>query len=469
MRKLYLLLSLAFLTQFIVAQANYSSIQEIVSKRIKECSGKENGRYAKTVFTNFEKSAKANDNNIKLRHIGIAIVLQNGSAPEIYPAKYSAADGKVSITAIRGTSESAKNDMNEYVNTYLNNMENLASSKVAKSIIMSRDKGIGTLTENDTEYIVNESSSLSFVRGDNDWMYAISIDKRYKDMSAPPVILYAYKLTMSGPDIFGESNTLERMEQRRLERIAKEQDEREQYPLYHDYRTDDIRSGLAKLVRYEPYKSDTELAKQISRINRKITRHNISSFVNEFKYLLTLDIPEEFADEYFSDVRSNEDVLNIKHLACHALADYYLSVKEYDTAIDYYKKSVFEYPIVVPSGTVATKDVERCIYDIAKTLHKAGRKDEAYAYFLALMIDSQNYFRSIGTTLTEYLNNDNVDKKKFKADLDKALKTIKAGEKYTYTIDFRGYKAFFYPMMPLHATSYTKKVQECEFYKNLSE
>lgn len=245
--------------------------------------------------------------------------------------------------------------------------------------------------------------------------------------------------------------------------------DRDRYPLYHDARTDEIRSALAKLVVYEPYKSNVKLQEHINNLDEKITRYNISNFEENFKFFLTLDISEDFLERNFSNIRRHDDVWNIKHISAHALADYYLSAGEYDQAIDYYKKSIFDYRLVVASsGTALAKDIERCIYDIANTYYKAGKKDQAYAYLIGLIVDSQNY--SQGNRLLEYLENDKADMTKLKTDIDKALKTIKKGKDDTYIIIFRGHEAIFLPFV-MESTSPQELAEEMkasDFYKALN-
>ncbi|MDR2948905.1 MAG: hypothetical protein LBV71_06830 [Prevotella sp.] len=250
---------------------------------------------------------------------------------------------------------------------------------------------------------------------------------------------------------------------------AQTEADREKYPLYHDARTDELRPALKKLVAYEPYISNNELKKHIENLDEKITRYNIGNYVDDFKFFLTLDITEDFLEKKFSNLRRHDDVWNIKHIAAHALADYYLSAGEYDQAVEYYKKSVFDYRLIVASsGTTLTKDIERCIFDIANTYYKAGKKDQSYAYLIALIVESQNY--SHGDRLSEYLEKDKADKKKLKTDIDKALKTIKKGKDGTYVIIFRGHEAIFFPFV-MGSTSPQKlaeKMKNSDFYKELN-
>lgn len=66
-----------------------------------------------------------------------------------------------------------------------------------------------------------------------------------------------------------------------------------------------------------------------------------------------------------------------------------------------------------------------------------------------------------------YFNEQKEDKKQFKKDLDKALKTLKKGEKYSYTFKFRGNEAFFIPILRATVKSFQELFKDQEFHKSL--
>jgi hypothetical protein len=53
---------------------------------------------------------------------------------------------------------------------------------------------------------VQEPDTLSFIRSDKDWTYIISMDIHYKTLSKPGIILYVFKKTYDGPNIFDISS-----------------------------------------------------------------------------------------------------------------------------------------------------------------------------------------------------------------------------------------------------------------------
>jgi len=297
-------------------------------------------------------------------------------------------------------------------------------------------------------------------------MYIISIDQNYADILNPRIIVYAFKISLSGEDIFNAGNSMENIEDRRLQLIEKSRSESNKFPLYHDFRTDEIRDGLEKIVKVEPFKSDRSLIEILKKIDEPITRYNVKDYVEEFKLLLSADIPKDILEQNFQPFEE-EEAFNIKHLASHALADYYFGAKQYELAIDYYKKSIFEFPYEESSGTGVVKDAERIIYDIAKANYYAGKKNEAYGFLIGLIIDSQRNHELATKAIGEYIDAEKEDKNKLKKDVDKALKTIKKGENYTCVFTFRDKEIFFFPMMPASQKEYEKSFKESEFYKSL--
>ena len=159
--------------------------------------------------------------------------------------------------------------------------------------------------------------------------------------------------------------------------------------------------------------------------------------------------------------------MNIQHLSAHALADYYLSLNGYQEAIKFYKKSLIEFPYSVSSGTTYSKDSERILYDIHKTYYKAEMKDEAFGYLLGLMISSNNFQETATKKMNEYLEKE--DRKKFKKEVDEALKTIQLfdKEKYLYTFTFRKKEILFDPFLMYSLKETLDAFRDSEFYKNL--
>ncbi|MDR7211457.1 tetratricopeptide repeat protein [Flavobacterium piscis] len=463
----YILILLLIPLQF-VAQESYQNVKKNVEKSLQTYT--KNGKintYLNTIISNFNESKKNELKDLKKDNVGICIVLSEDNPDLIIsPAKYTFDDEKINISGIGPQNPSKLPDyMEEYVQKYLTEFESIGSTILFQKLILKRIATEGTLTENKTESIVNEPNTVSFIRGNDDWMYIISIDDDYKNLANPRIMVYCFKKSISGKDIFNLNNSLEDAEKRRENKQAKHEEDREKYPLYHDFRIDDLRIGLKQLIKYEPYKSNQELLNHANKLNEKLDRFSIRNYVKELNYLVDLKISEAFLKEHFDDPPHGEyEVENITHLSAHSLGDIYFSQGNYQLAKEFYTKAIFTNPLIELSGTTVGKDVDRTIYDLAKNAYKAGKKDEAYAFLIALMLDS-----NIDTKedINIYFKEENEDKKQFKKDLDKALKTLKKGEKYSYTFTFKGNEVFFIPILQATVKSFQEVFKSQEFYKSL--
>ncbi|WP_157505029.1 hypothetical protein [Flavobacterium tegetincola] len=462
------LLLLLFLSLNLTAQERYQNIKEYVEASVKDYSkyGKTNTQL-NTIISNFNTSEKIALKELQKTNVGICIVLSEDNPDLIIsPAKYTFEDDKVNISGIGPQNPSELPDyMTEYVDKYLTEFEGVGSTTLFQKLLSKNITTEGVITENKTETVVNEPNTLSFIRGNDDWMYIISIDNEYKSLSNPRIIVYCFKKSISGDDIFDLNNSLQDAETRRDIKQTANEKNKEDYPLYHDYRIDDLRVGLQQLLKYEPYKSNKELMSHAKKFNEKLDRFSIRNYEKELNYLVDLPIPEAFLKEHFADHPIGDyEVENITHLAAHGLGDIYFSKGNYALAKTFYTRAIFTNPLIVSSGTTFIKDVDRTIFDLAKNAYKAKKKDEAYAFMIALMFESNiNPQKEI----TAYFKEQNEDKKQFKKDLDKALKTIKEGKNYSYTFTFRGNDAFFIPMLQTLVKSYAEQFKENAFYKSL--
>lgn len=461
-------LLLLFTSLQLLAQDNYQNIKKDLEKTLQTYSkkGKETS-YLNTIISNFNKSEKNELEDLKKDNVGVCIVLSEDNPDLIVsPAKYTFENDKINISAIGPQNPGQLPDhMKEYVQKYLTESESVGTTSLFQKLIFQKIPTEGILTENNTENIINEPNTLSFVRGNPDWMYIVSIDDQYKELANPRMIVYCFRKSISAADIFKLNNTVEDMEKRRQTKQSNLKEDRENYPLFHDFRIDDLRIGLKQLLEFEPYKSNQELLKHANKLNEKLDRFTIRDYEDELKYFANLKISEGFLKEHFEDPLQGEyEVENLTHLSVHALGDIYFSKGNYQSAKEFYTKAIFSNPLIVRSGTTYEKDVDRTIYDLAKNAYKTQKKDEAYAFLIALMFSS-----NIDTKddIDTYFKEQNEDKKEFKKDLDKALKTLKKGEKYSYTFTFRGNNVFFIPMLQAEIKSFQEAFRNEDFYKSL--
>jgi len=82
------------------------------------------------------------------------------------------------------------------------------------------------------------------------------------------------------------------------------------------------------------------------------------------------------------DDNENIDKYELKHISAHTLGDYYFSQKAYIKAIEFYKKSVFDYPI--PDEEERKDETEEILLSIAKAYQYLDKKNEAYASILGV-------------------------------------------------------------------------------------
>lgn len=463
MKKIITLLVLIF-TSICFGQNNYSEIDNLVKSAIDSYTMESDElKFLKILKNKFDKSEKISIEDFIKDNVGIAFVISKGEEkPIIAPAKFSHDNEKVNISAVNAKEA----DIEDYVQKYLHTIETIGGTNLFRKMMLSEFEAEGNYVENKKEIAVDEPLSLSFVRGNSDWMYIVSIDNKYNEDPNPRIIIYAFKISLSGEDIFKAGNSIENIEERRLQLIASEKEEVNKFPLYHDIRTDEIRDGLTEIIQIEPYKSDKMLLQNFKKFNEPITRYNIKDYVEVFRFLLSSTISKEALEKHFQPFY-NEEVFNVKHLASHALGDFYFGKEQYDNAIDYYKKSIFEYPYEESSGTGVVQDAERIIYDIAKSNYYSGKKNESYGFLIGLIIDSQRNHDFATKTIGKYIEAEKEDKKKLKKDIDKALKTIKKGKNHAYIFTFRDKEIFFFPMMPVSQKEYEKSFKESEFYKSL--
>lgn len=214
------LLSILFLVVFTISSYSQNTykklIKELVENRIEEYPSEgKNTTHIKNILNAFNHVNKPIEEDYTKRTFGVALALteedmasnQKYNDPLIYPALYSFHDSKIDIAALRTSGGKVADPSTiEYNQTYLYDYEKTGSTKLFYELITSKRNALGTYTENTTEIVVKEPSSLSFIRSDNDWMYIISIDKNYKSLAIPRILIYAFKKNFTGRNIFVPSN-----------------------------------------------------------------------------------------------------------------------------------------------------------------------------------------------------------------------------------------------------------------------
>jgi tetratricopeptide (TPR) repeat protein len=452
-----------FLVCMLSSQNDYKSIEAKINESIaKYSSSDENYTVFSTIHEQFKKAKRADKTMLSKDGVGIvAIIHQEKKNIELFPAKFSHSKGLINISALsKAENDPATADMQDYIEKYLYRIEYVGNTETFKTLIGIKPEQYYPYSSNNQERVIqqNEKMMSVFVRGNTDWIFAVSYSKT-------DIRFYAFMKNFFGEAIFGDGNTPEAIEKRRLAKIQKEKTEKEKFPLFHDVRTDHIRASLREIINITPFSADTHLYSLVDKLRTPITRYNLAEHVDAFNYFYQLPISSEFLKKHFEP---SDDAYVIKHLCLHALADYHFSKGNFELAIAYYQKAVFESPYEVSSGTDIIKDIERIIFDLAKACYKAGRKDEAYGYLIGLMIDSQNKYNIAAKEIKLYMTESNEDANQFKKDIDKALNTIKTGQDtYSRTFTFRNKSVFFYPMLAESNMAYQTEFKASDFYKSL--
>lgn len=454
-----------YFTQISAQTERFEDIENKVKTKLQTIKKDDpNLKIAEILLTQFLKAGKENKDDFFKINTGISLETQNPNKLQPGFVKFNVKDKQIDL--LNSYPLSSVENTENYYSTYLNRFEELGKTKVFKDLMMLKSKEyFDLLTENKNEYTYKDHNRIYFIRGTEDWRFVIAVSKEYKNLQALDFTLFAFRKTFSGEDIFKSGNSMQEMEARRMDKVSKDKADREKFPLYHDVRTNEITNLLYDLILLDPsYKTNSTFQNHYQKlIETKIDRYNVDQFNQDFLYFLTLDLSKYKTKEYSYD----RDILNIQHLSAHALADYYLSINAYQEATKFYKKSILEFPYSVSSGTTFSKDSERTLFDIHKTYYKAEMKDEAYGYLLGLMIDSNNFQETATKKMNEYLEKE--DRKKFKKEVDEALKTIKIydEEKYLYSFKFRNKEILFSPFIMNSVKETVDDFRRTEFYKSL--
>lgn len=454
-----------YFTQISAQTERFEDIENKVKTKLQTIKKDDpNLKIAETLLTQFLKAGKENKDDFFKINTGISLETQNPNKLQPGFVKFNVKDKQIDL--LNSYPLSSVENTENYYSTYLNRFEELGKTKVFKDLMMLKSKEyFDLLTENKNEYTYKDHNRIYFIRGTEDWRFVIAVSKEYKNLQTLDFTVFAFRKTFSGEDIFKSGNSMQEMEARRMDKVSKDKADREKFPLYHDVRTNEITNLLYDLILLDPsYKTNSTFQNHYQKlIETKIDRYNVGQFYQDFLYFLTLDLSKYKTKEYSYD----RDILNIQHLSAHAVADFYLSANAHQEAIKFYKKSIVEFPYEVSSGTTFSKDSERILFDIHKTYYKAEMKDEAYGYLLGLMIDSNNFRETATKKMNEYL--ENKDRKKFKKEVDEALKTIKIydEEKYLYSFKFRNKEILFSPFIMNSVKETVDDFRRTEFYKSL--
>lgn len=451
----YLIGLLTMLLFFTGSHAQIDAVPEAIFQSILKISASKGDKEFITEFVNnYKKGETAYYDDINADLVGVCMKLNTkANIAQFLPAKYSFDDasGKMSLAAIE--KDSASLDAKVYNELFIRNPLYIHKNKYYSSLkyYISTDDSKAEFV--DVGLKMTDGGKISFFRKIGDEIFVISLNK--DDVANGNVLLYQF----NKKSITSEDYLMIAMEKKRLKNNAKTQTTREVYPLFHDYRIDELRSGIRELMYYAPYNNNAALRTTYRKINTKLDRETIRAFEGELKYFAVLNIPDSLKRPLY------EEMANINHLSVHALADIYLGKKQYDSAELYFKKSLYEAPLVTVSGTTFEKDAQRILYDLGLVYKSWGKQNEAIAYFLPVLA-SENNGNAADKRLIELLN-ETDNKQTLKSDIDKAIKSFSLSKDGFHNIVFRNIPVQYFQIF-ISKASFKEQILGSDFYKALS-
>ncbi|WP_223609494.1 tol-pal system YbgF family protein [Chryseobacterium sp. OSA05B] len=429
MKQLFIILMLLTCFTAEAQQKVFSDYEPKLDTALKNYGKSSNFKYLEDLVTHFKTAKKINSRHLTKDVTGIAIFLDKGNSNlDLFPAVYTYDKDKVDISALRsGVTKKPNDDMKEYVDAFLNNWRSIGKTKIFKSLLVDHPKAESTYTELPNEYKVVSPADVSFIRGDDDWMYAVSF-------GSEGIIIYAFKLSLADGEISGKKV---------VEKIKQEKEEEftaflEKYPFAHSSDGHNIYSYVKRLRESGPFSNDKEFLKNTESYEKGIKRDSLGNQSAMFNYFLKLKFPKELLE----DGAENTDIYGLKHVSAHTLGDYYFSRQDYNKAIEYYKKAVFDFPLSDESRVCS--HVEDLLLSISTSYRQLGKINDAYASLLG-MIYSCDYISSVEEKkFNQFIILDQVDKNQLKKEIDQSLVTFKKLKTNYYSFIFRNTTSFFY-------------------------
>lgn len=453
---------LLFAAQSVLSQVDKIA-KEVESIVLLRSQNDDHKNHIKNFFEHYNQAKPIGSEDLIRDYTGICIETFPEKKSLLFPAKYSvdfpSEDSRTSYFNLNPveTSISKNENSGEYLKLFLENSSKASKTDYFLSLKYVDSDKKGKAERMDDQLVIADDDFLSFLKIKDQKIYGISFSLmalKSKNLTESEIRMYIFDQNLISADDY----MMIQLENSRKKKYNKTKVQRETYPLYHDYRVDELRTALRDLIGDAPYSSDQILIKYVSNLKNKLERTNIAGYAEELSYFAALKIDKKYKEG------NEEAIVNINHTALHSLADISIGKKEYQQAEKYLLKALTEFPLYSLSGTTSEKDANRIEYDLAKVYQKLERKDEAYGYLLAL-INSQWYYSSAEKEITALLGSD--DKNTLKKDIDKALKTFNVRPNYFQEFTFRGNKIVFWNGFPLDKKSFSENITETEFYKSL--
>ncbi len=441
-------------------------LEQILTERTKNST---DNAFVIQFFKEYREAENVTSSDLDKDYVGICLESPSNEGSMMLPAKYTIEyknnELHTNLVTPRDDGNNLTQEQQNYIRTFLYDSDKMIDDSYLISLKYVTSDENGILENVDDEFMLIQNDFISLIRTRDTSLYMISFEEKAlfdSNFSTSTIKLYSFNKEV----LTGDDYIMIYMEKERIKQNQKHQEMRKEYPLFHDYRTDELRSASQLLIQDEPYKSEETLVAYTKAIqNTKLDRVGVRDYVKELIYFANLKIDKEYTYNHFFS--GSGDIANINHLATHALADIYFGDKDYPLAEMYYKKALLEAPLLTSSGTTFEKDAVRIVHDLAVSCYNNGNLDESYAYLLTLL-NSDAYNDTADDLLLEYWAKNPENKKRFKKDIDKALKTFKTQEnEYSYWT-FRNKKVFFYQLF-FNKNSFAETVTNSTFYQSLSE
>ena len=237
--------------------------------------------------------------------------------------------------------------------------------------------------------------------------------------------------------------------------------------MYHDFALDVMAENVKFLAKTEEFANNSNLQKNAKALPEKLDRYNAKEYEAVLVYIADeLKVPEETRKKYYSPFHFTKELGNIHHIATHALADIYMTSKNYKEALRFFDKARNTHVPKGTSGTTINKDYLRMEYDVSEAYFELKEYELSSLHLLHNLINGQSYGNSVHEKLAK--NEKLVDASSIIPKIDAMLPTIKKGEQYMLTYKYDGKKINFSPFVESVSSSKSTIVNS-DFYKNLKK
>ena len=448
MRKILSTISILFLTQFVIAQKGFTpKIEKYVNEYINTFDqSKSELKRVNTWYAAFKKAEKPSKKEFegKLIGLGIEIAKENEMASSYLPATYTQNENKIAVEKIN-SKKHEQSLINDYAKAYFKNNTVLKKEPLYKT--SSNDNfvfGATNFTENTKEIYVKGNFNLYFIRTYKNNLYVISINRNYNIWKNKAVTFYKFDLSLKNDKTYEIPKTATKPSKPKTpsQNLSYKIPNRWKGTnrLYHDVAIDELRETVRLLAQIPPYYNNKDFVSNAMSLSSPLTRDNVMNYISQLQffenYKVELDEKMKGKIGYFA----KESIKNVNHYAAHALADIFMTKKEYRKAISSFGKALNS-KYHTAGGTRYIRCLGRIYSDLAEAAFALDKTDQGVLYLLALIAQKDRYSEYADEQLTAYGKSINL--KKFKKSLILAIDSVEIKDELRYNITYRNQIATF--------------------------